>query len=817
VRTLEDLRYSFRILLKNPGFAAIAIICLALGIGATSAIFSVVNAVMLRPLPYSRPEQLVRLYSEFPNFPGGGLRKFWLSAPEFLDLRREGKVWESLDGWLINGVNLAGEAEPIRVTACSLTGGMLPSLGVAPARGRVISPADDAPGAPLAAVISYGLWQRAFGAHESIVGRDTQLNGRRCTIVGVMPRGFQFPPGEADPPELWLPLQIDPAKPGSRGSHFLSVLGRMKPGVGRPQVRDDLGRLMTEWGSHDGPKNHVLSPTRHPVLAFPFHEEVVGGVRTAMLMLLGAVVFVLLISCVNVANLLLARAEGRQREIAIRSAIGAGVGRLVRQFITEGILLASAGAALGLLVAYAGLRLITRSTATGLPRLAEITIDGRILLFTLVISVLTGIFFGIAPIAHLVVRNLHESLKSASGRTVGSTGARSFRRVLVVSELSLALVLLIASGLMVRAFWKLQQVDIGMNPRGLVTLRVSLPRAVYKDNAAVDAFWTRLYSRLAALPGTQGAALMSGLPPARPLNANDTQIEGFVPAKDGPIQNVDYYQIVSKGYFETAGIRLIDGRFFNGGDGQGAPNVAIVNQTMARMFWPNQNPIGRRVRPSFTDPWCIIVGVVADVKNAGIDKPTGTEIYLPYSQPQGSGNRTSYVLLRGAGDGAGLAGAARREIQTLDAALPVAQMRSMEDVLSAAQSRPRFLTLLLTLFSTVALVLAAVGLYGVISYSVAQRTSEIGIRISMGAQSGDVLKLILGQGLRLGLFGVAVGAAGAVAFTRLIRGLLFGIDAFDPLTFAAMAAVLLGVVVMASYVPARRATKVDPMVALRYE
>jgi predicted permease len=416
VRTLEDLRYSFRILLKNPGFTVIAMICLGLGIGATSAIFSVVNAVLLRPLPYGHPEQLARLYSEFPNFPGGGLRKFWLSAPEFLDLRREGKVWDSLDGWVINGVNLAGEAEPIRVTACNLTGGMLRSLGVTPALGRLLTPTDDAPGAPLTAVISHGLWQRAFGSNASIAGKDTQLNGRRCTIVGVMPRGFQFPPGEADPPDVWFPLQIDPARPGGRSSHFLYVLARMKPGVTLAQARDDLGRLMAQWGQADGPNNHVLSKKNHPVLAFPFHEEVVGGVRTAMLALLAAVVFVLLISCVNVANLLLARAEARQREIAIRSAIGAGVGRLVRQFVTEGILLSCAGAALGLLLAFGGLRLIASSTATGLPRVAEIGVDSSILIFALAVSVLTGIFFGLAPIAHLIVRNLHESLKSAGAR-----------------------------------------------------------------------------------------------------------------------------------------------------------------------------------------------------------------------------------------------------------------------------------------------------------------------------------------------------------------------------------------------------------------
>ena len=774
-------------LLKNPGVTATSLVCLALGIGATSAIFSVVNAVVLRPLPYAHPEQLVRVYSEFPAFPAGGLHRFWFSAAEFLDLRREGKVWDSLDGWVINGVNLAGDEAPIRVTVCTLSGGLLKSLGVAPVLGRVIDARDDAPGAPLTTVLSYGLWQRAFGANPEIVGRDTLVNGRRATIVGVMPNGFQFPPGEVDPPETWLPLQIDPAQPGGRGNHYLYLLGRMKPGITLAQAHNDLGRLVAQWGQSNGPNTHMLNPKTHPVTAYSFHEEVVGGVRPAMLMLLAAVGFVLLIASVNVANLLLARAETRQREIAIRSAIGAGTARLVRQFLTEGVLLSLAGAALGLAVAFAGLALIKSSSGTGIPRVGEIRMDASILLFTLGVSMLTGLFFGIAPVAHIAIRNLHESLKSAAGRVTGSKGARAFRRVLVIGELALALILLIGTGLMVRAFWKLQQVNIGLEPRGVVTMRVSLPRAIYKDSASVDGFWTRLQERIASLPGVQSVALMSGLPPARPLNANDTQIDGFVKVPDGPIQNVDYYQVVSRGYFETMGIRLIDGRYFDQRDGPGATNVAIVNQTMARMFWQNQSPIGRRVRPGFTDPWCTVVGVVADVRNAGIDRPVGSEIYLPYSQPQASGNRNSFIAVRTAGDTGSTAGAVRGEIHALDPALPVASLRTMDDVLSAAESRPRFLTLLLTLFSSVALVLAAVGLYGVIAYSVAQRTGEIGIRIAMGAQSGDVLRMVLGQGLRMGLCGVAIGAGGAFLLTRLISGLLFGISSFDPGTFVTMA------------------------------
>jgi putative ABC transport system permease protein len=387
----------------------------------------------------------------------------------------------------------------------------------------------------------------------------------------------------------------------------------------------------------------------------------------------------------------------------------------------------------------------------------------------------------------------------------------------VVSELALALVLLIGAGLMIRAFWKLQQVDIGINASHLLTMRVALPRSVYTDNQKVIGFWGRLQERLAALPGVQSATLASGLPPSRPLNANDTQIEGFARVPGGPIQNVDYWQTVGKHYFETMGIRLIEGRLFDDRDGPGAPAVAVVNQTMARTFWGNQSPIGRRLRPGFSDPWCTVVGVVADVRNAGIDKPVANELYLPNTEAHVAGSRGMNVILRSSTDPRRLAEAARREIRALDPALPVSAVRTMDDVLSAAQSRPRFLTLLLALFSAVALVLAAVGLYGVISYSVAQRTNEIGIRMAMGARPRDVQSMILAQGLRLGALGVALGAAGAFALTRLIRGLLFGVSSFDPATFLAMAVVLIGVTLAACYVPARRATEVDPMSALRYE
>lgn len=814
---LNDLRYGLRILVRNPGFAVAAVICLGLGIGATTAIFSVVNAVLLRPLPYVQPQRLVKIYSEFGSFPGGGLRRFWVSPPEYLDLKRETKSWESLDGWVNGGANLTGQSQPVRATASFITGGLLKSLGVPATLGRTITPEDDDPKANAVADISYGLWQRVFGGRRDIVGKEVQLNGQSTVIIGVMPKDFAFPPGEVDPPEVWTALQLDPAKPGGRGSHYLYLLGRLKPNVSAQQAQAEMESLVKYWGTTGSAKQHHFSPENHTIVSYPFQAEVVGNVRPALLMLMGAVCFVLLIACVNVANLLLARAEARQREIAVRTAIGASSWRLLRQFIAEGVLLSLMGAVLGLGLAFAGLYTIKLTNAGSIPRASEIGIDSTVLLVALLVSIFTGVIFGLAPLLHLAVKNVHGLLKDAAGSASGSAAAQSFRRGLVAFEIFGAMVLLICCGLMVRAFWKLQEVDIGVNPHGIATMRVTLPSAVYSDNQKIESLWSRLYERVNRLPGVQSAALVSGLAPARRVNANDTDIEGFVPRKDGPMQNVDFYQSVSNGYFETMGIRLIEGRFFNASDAKGAPDVIIVNQTMARMFWGNASPLGRRVRPGSTDPWCTVVGVVADVKNAGIDKPTGTELYVPFTQPQGAGNPGMYVVLRGKSDSLDLAAGVRRELSGLDPSVPVSNVRSMDDVLTTAQSRPRFLTLLLTVFSSVALVLALVGIYGVLSYLVARRSREFGLRMALGAPREHVLGLVLKQGAGLALAGVFFGWLAALGLTRLMSSVLYGVRATDPVTFIVMPLALASVAMLASYVPARRATKVDPMVALRYE
>jgi predicted permease len=815
---LQDIQFALRMMRKNLGFTIAAVLCLMLGIGATTGIFTVVNAVLLQPLPYAHPEQLVRVYTEFPTFPNGGLHRFWTSGPEFLDLRRDAHSWASLDAWVSGGVNLAGTTQPVRVTAAYVSGGLLESLAVTPIKGRLISPADDVPGVPMVADISYGIWQSTFGGDPNILGRETRLDGLKCTIIGVMPKTFQFPLGEQDPAQVWAALQLDPAKPGERGSHNYYLLGRLKPGVSGGQAQGELASLVQSYGEKKVPKVHSFDPKNHTIVSFPLQAEVVSSVRPALLMLLGAVAFVLLIASINVANLLLARAEARRREIAIRGALGAGLGRLARQFVTEGVLLAFCGAVLGVALSFAGVRLVQLTNAGGIPRADEITMDWRVLLFTLVTSLITGVLFGLAPLAPLLISGISESLKDTAGSTTAAAGAQIFRRVLVAGELAMALVLLIGCGLMLRAFWKLQEVHTGLHADNVITMHVSLPTGTYTDNTKITDLWTRLDASLTNLPGVQSAALVSGLAPMRPPNMNDTDIEGFVQTEGGPIQNVDFYQAVSKDYFSTMGIRLVDGRLFDERDAQGAPEVVIINKTMAMTFWPKQNPIGRRIRPGGAKDWNTVIGVVDDVKNAGLDRPAGTELYLPYRQPAGGSSTDMYVVMRAqAGDPRLLAGVVREKLSEIDPSLPLADVRLMEDVLSRAQARPRFLTLLLSLFSGVALAIATVGIYGVVSYSVARRTKEFGLRMVLGAQSGDVLGLVMKQGAGMILSGVAAGLVLAFIFTRLMTSLLFDVTATDLPTFASVTVVLFVVALAACYIPARRATRVDPMQTLRYE
>ena len=620
----SDLKYAVRSLLKTPGFTAIVVLTLALGIGATVAIFSMINAVLLRPLPYAQPQQLARIYTEFPNLPNGGLRRNWLSPGEYLDLRREAGTWQSLDAWITGGANIATGSDPMRVTASFVTGGLLQSLDIPALRGRLISRQDDEPGATRVAVISYRLWQRTFASDPGAIGRDILLNGRKHTIVGVMPPSFIFPPGEADVPDIWVPLQIDPANLGDRSSHNLSVLGRLKPGVTLHQAQAEFDSLVEQWGRTGS--GHHFDPKDHTLVTYDFHEEVVRAVRPALQMLFGAVCFLLLIACVNVANLLLARAEVRQREIAIRGALGAGIWRLGRQFATESLVLAGVGTACGLLLAQCGLQFVKSANAATLPRAIEIGIDVRVVLFAVATSLITGLIFGLAPLIHVLKRNLQGAMKSGAASTASVGGTQRFRQVLIVGQLAFALILLTGTGLMLRTFWKLQEVDTGLDSSGVVTMSLSLPDSGYSREATRN-FWTRLQERLTTLPGVENATLTTALPPFADTGSAGLQIEGFVPVKGGPTGGAaDLMQFITPGYFDTLRVRLAAGRFFDARDDAQAPRAAIVNQTMARTFWGNESALGHRIRLPFSDDWYTVVGVAADVKNGGLERPTGTAV-----------------------------------------------------------------------------------------------------------------------------------------------------------------------------------------------
>ena len=807
------LRHTFRSLLRTPTFTGAALICLALGIGATAAIFSIVNAVVLRPLPYHDSDSLVRLYTEFPTFPNGGLHKFWVSGPELFDLRAAAKSFDAIGAWVTSGANMAGQARPLRVDVAYVTANLPRMLEATPLLGHLITKEDDVPGAPPVVMLAYGLWQRAFGGDRNIVGRDVEFNNTKVRVIAVMPPGFIFPPGEAEPAEAWTALQLDPKSP-NRSSHDLNVLARLRPGITVAQARDEMSRLVAHWGETASPHYHTFRPKTHTVSMYPFYDDVVGGVRNSMLMLLGAVVFVLLIACVNVANLLLARSESRQREIAIRRAIGASTGRLFRQFITEGVVLSLIGAILGTALAYASIRVIAAANPGSIPRAGNIHLDSTVLLFTLAVAVITGVLFGLTPFLHVSAIQVFNALKASSGRASATAAASRFRRSMVVVQVAMAFVLVAGAGLMLRGFWKLQQVNPGFRPDHLLTFSLSLPEAAYRG-AATPQFWSELEARLAQLPGVRSVTMMDGLPPLRPEIDDDTQIEGFVKRPNGPIQNVAYYQVAGDRFFETLGARLIEGRFLEPRDGEKNTPGVVVNETMARTFWPHESAVGRHVKPDAdARVWCTVVGVVADIKNGGINKPAGTELFIPYRL------RTSTepnVVIRTAGDPLSLAREARQAVASIDPSLPVAKLRTMDDVIAAATSRPRFLTLVLGMFSVLALTLAAVGIYGVMSYSVERRTSEFGIRMALGAEPRSLLLQVVGQGLALGLAGITAGLAAALLLTRSLEALLFGVSRFDPASYLVTAAVLVAATIAASFLPAVRAMRTEPAVALRYE
>jgi len=810
---LQDLKYALRMLRKYPAFTFVAILTLALGIGANSAIFSVVNSVLLRELPYRQPGQLVRVYSEFPTMQ---LQKFWLSPPELLDIQREAKSWEAIGAWAPGGQNIGTESEPLRVTSAAVTRSLIEVLGVQPERGRNFSEEEDRNGGPNVAIISHGLWQRGFGGTSDIIGKQILVNSQSTTVIGVMPLNFAFPPGSNDQVEVLLPFQFDPANPGGRGSHFLSVIGRLKPGVSIQQAQSEMTSLMAGWKG-EGRAQHLLNPERHPVVMLDLHEDVVGSARKAVWVLMAAVGFVLLIACVNVANLLLARAESRHREFAVRLALGAGLKRMVRQFVAEGTVLVTLASVLGIALAFGGLKVLLHFAPDSVPRTEEIGVGLPVLAFTVAVSIVAVFLFGLAPLAQVSERNLANWIRGAGQRSIRG-GGQTLRKGLVIAEISLAVILVIGSGLMIRAFWKLQQVNTGFEPAGVVSFSLNLPGSKYKTPDRLQ-FVNTLQQKLSSIPGVTSASAASGIPPLRRINANDTEIEGYVQTPDSPAQNVDYWNVVGTDYFKTMKIKVLEGRGFEPqDDSDTAMKAVVVNQALAKRFWKG-SPLGRRVNPGFGDPkvWCTIVGVVEDTKNAGMDKPAGPELYLQVRQVADFlGGNMNYVV-RTSTDSLAIESSIRNVVREMDPSLPVYNLKTMNDVVSKSMVQPRFLALLLATFSGIALFLAAIGIYGVMAYSVAQRTQEIGVRMALGAQPLHVLRLIFGQSLMMLLIGTAIGLAGAFALTRLMSTLLFGVTATDPLTYVSVVGILTFVALLACYIPARRAAKVDPLIALRYE
>jgi putative ABC transport system permease protein len=813
---LQDIRYAIRNLAKAPGFAAITVLTLALGIGANTAIFSVVNGVVLRPLPYPEPERLMFITSQFPAL---GFDQFWISAPEFLEFRDHNQAFENVGGYRAGAANL-GTEQPSRVNSIVVTHELLEVLGVSPLVGRKFTREDTLPEAEDVGILSYELWQREFGADRGAVGRVVPVNGVPTRIVGIMPAGFDVHDAKV---ELWLPLTIDPKNPGGRGGHFLYLVGRAKPGVSIGQARADVETLLKQWATI-APNTHVPDPKNHRFRIDSLHEDMIGGVRTALWVLQGAVGFVLLIACANLANLLLARSESRHREFAVRTALGASRARLLRQFLTEGVVLAIVGAIVGIGLAYTGLRLLLAANPDSVPRAAQITIDPPVLGFTLVVAVVTGLMFGLSPLLHVRESLLHGALKEGGTRTTGGKARARTRSALVMAEVALAVVLVAGAGLLLRSFWNLMNVDAGFNRARLSTFGLVLPAAQYREPGSRPAFFMRVLDNVARVPGVTSAAAMSGLPPLRLVNANDTNFEGSTakPPPDGPIPNVDYYQTVTARYVETMGIPVVEGRTFTETDA-GGPPVMLVNEALAKRFYPGSSPVGRRIKPGGPNtPWFLVVGILKDVKQGGLAQDVGTELYFLYEQLGRLGDgvfvpTNMNVVVRSDLELEALAPSLRQVVRDADPALPMVKLRTMRDVFGESVARPRFIAQLLGAFAGLALLLAAIGTYGILSYSVSERHQEIGIRMALGASRSSVLALVLRQGAKLTGIGLAAGIVGALLLSRVLGTLLFNVRPTDPATMAAVTIFIAVISLVACYVPARRATRVDPIVVLREE
>ena len=810
--TLQDLRYGVRLLARSPGFAALVVLTIALGIGANSAIFSVINGVVRKPLGYPQPERLMFITSQFPTL---GFDKFWVSPPEFFEYRERSRAFKDVAAYTTGAVNLSEGTQPERVNAVFATANLFGVLGVPPRLGRAFTAEQDLPNAEPVVVLSHELWQRTLGADPSVVGRQVEINGRKTTVVGVAPPAFDLHDARA---QVWMPLGLDPANRQNRGSHFLYLVGRLAPGATGEGASRELLTMLREWGRLN-PDTHVPNDSTHRLQMLPLRDEVIGNVRVALWVLQGAVALVLLIACANVANLLLARAEARHKEFAVRTALGAGRGRILRQFVAEGVVVATLGAVLGLALAYWGLKALLAANPESIPRAAEIGLDPAVLAFTVGVAVLTSVVFGLAPLLHVQRDAVASAIKEGDARSTASSARNRVRHGLVVAEIALAVMLVTGAGLLLRSFSNLTGVDAGFEPKGLVTFGVVLPQATYPDGQQRVRFMTDLMRRLEEIPGVDDAAAVQGLPPMRQVNANDTEFEGVPQEPGSPPQNVDFYQAVTPDYFSTLGVRIVEGRGFTAADA-GGPPVFVVNEALAKRFYPGKSAVGRRIKPFGIDtlPWATIVGVARDVKQGGLDAEVGTELYFDYEQAPryvGFAPGQMNVVLRSARSLEALAPGIRQAMAAMDPGLPVVQLRTMEAVFGDSVTRQRFLSQLLGIFAIVALALAAVGTYGILSYMVTQRRREIGIRMALGAGFSQVVRLVLGQGLVMAVIGVALGIAGALALSRVTRSLLYGVSPVDPLTFGVAAGVITLVALVASLLPTRRATRVDPLVAIR--
>jgi predicted permease len=824
----QDLRQGLRMLAKSPGFTVVAVLTLALGIGANSAIFSVVDAVLLRPLAYKDSASLVNIWGKFEK---QGIPQNSISEPEYWDLLDHNDSFSQIAGYSLGGsANLTrADAQPVQVSEATATAGLLPLLGVTPVLGRSFGTDEDQPGHSHFALLSYALWQSQFAGDPNIVTKAIQLDGQPYAIVGVLPQQFSLG-GKQD---LWIPLGLNRTKPDDRGNHYLQVVARLKPGVDSAQALSALTRLGDDLRrAYPGNYNSGVAGDFGLYLV-PVKEQLVRRLRPALLVLLGAVAFVLLIACANVANLLLARASAREKELAIRAALGAGRSRLVRQLLTESLILGLAGGLLGLAFAYWGVAALRALVPANTPRMEDVHIDPLVLAFTLGISLATGLLFGLAPAWHVAQTDLRESLNEAGRGTSAAGASLHLRSWLVVSELALAVLLLVGAGLLIRSFSRLLDVSPGFQTQHLLTMELSLPQKTYADGAPVQRFYRQLMANVKTVPGVQSAGAVSQMPLTDSYTSGSVFFEDTSLADIPRLQqlgNLPYMEIDQRAatpdYFRAMQIPLVRGRLLTDADDASAQLVALVDTSFAHRFWPHGDAIGRRVAVD-TIPnvmpqaprWRTIVGVVGHVKHYSLDVEGREQIYLPHEQPLYGVYvpRDMTLAVRTAQEPASVTNAIREQVFAIDKNLPLYNIATMDQLVSNSVAQPRLNLSLLVAFAVLALVLAAVGVYGVMAYAVTQRTQEFGIRMALGATSRDVLRQVFFEGGRLAALGLGIGLIAALALTRLMASMLYGVNPSDPLSLGVAAALLAVVALVACYIPARRATRVDPLVALRYE